>query len=213
MTPVLILLTIGLPWMGALLVWLVGYHREPTPAIARLQTSLASAFAVAAGLAALALIPSSTSSTVVSIPMGDFFGSLTFVPDGLGVFLTAIATVVGSLAVIFSIDYMRGDSAARPLLLPGAVLHRRHGRAGSHRQPAVPVHLLGDHRPVLLRPDLLLQRRSQGGGGRHQGPDHHPGRRRRACCSAPCWPTPHRQLRNQRFPGAGPGLAGRCCSA
>jgi NADH-quinone oxidoreductase subunit L len=109
MTAALILLTILLPWTGALLVWLVGYRKELNPAVARLQNGLASVFAVAAGLVALALIPSSTSSTVVSIPMGEFFGSLTFVPDGLGVFLAAIATVVGSLAVIFSIDYMRGD--------------------------------------------------------------------------------------------------------
>jgi NADH-quinone oxidoreductase subunit L len=32
------------------------------------------------------------------------------VPDGLAVSLTAIAAVVGSLAVIFSVDYMRGDA-------------------------------------------------------------------------------------------------------
>jgi NADH-quinone oxidoreductase subunit L len=34
---------------------------------------------------------------------------MTFVADGLGVFLAAVATVVGSLAVIFSVAYMRGD--------------------------------------------------------------------------------------------------------
>jgi NADH-quinone oxidoreductase subunit L len=38
------------------------------------------------------------------------FGELTFVPDGLGLFLSAVATVVGSLAVVFSVDYMRGEA-------------------------------------------------------------------------------------------------------
>ena len=41
--------------------------------------------------------------------MEDAFGELTFVPDGLAVSLTAIAAVIGSLAVIFSVDYMRGE--------------------------------------------------------------------------------------------------------
>jgi NADH-quinone oxidoreductase subunit L len=45
----------------------------------------------------------------IQIPLGSPFGVLTFVPDGLGVMLTAIATVIGSLAVIFSMEYMRGD--------------------------------------------------------------------------------------------------------
>ena len=43
-------------------------------------------------------------------PAGGAFGDLTFVPDGLGVFLAAVATVIGSLAVIFSVDYMRGEA-------------------------------------------------------------------------------------------------------
>ncbi len=43
------------------------------------------------------------------MPLGKAFGVLTFVPDGLAVSLTAIAAVVGSLAVIFSVDYMHGD--------------------------------------------------------------------------------------------------------
>ncbi len=32
------------------------------------------------------------------------------IPDGLGVYLTIIASVVGSLAVIFSNDYMKGEA-------------------------------------------------------------------------------------------------------
>jgi NADH-quinone oxidoreductase subunit L len=63
-----------------------------------------------AAAASLSLLPLVTSHTVVSLPMGDYFGALTFVPDGLGVFLAAVAAVIGSLAVIFSVDYMRGET-------------------------------------------------------------------------------------------------------
>ncbi len=99
----LVIFTISLPWLGALCVWVA---RDNYP---RLQHGLASCFAVAAGLASLALLPFATDEVVLSIPVGGIFGDFTFVPDGLGVFLAAIATVIGSLAVIFSIDYMRGD--------------------------------------------------------------------------------------------------------
>src|SRR5512142_876995 len=68
----LIILTIGLPWLGALAVMLAGDKRP------RAQHALAVLFSVAAGLA---------------------------------VFLAVIATVIGSLAVIFSIDYMRGEAS------------------------------------------------------------------------------------------------------
>ncbi len=37
------------------------------------------------------------------------YGDFAFAPDGLGIFLAIVATVIGSLAVIFSIDYMRGS--------------------------------------------------------------------------------------------------------
>ncbi|MCE1252919.1 MAG: NADH-quinone oxidoreductase subunit L, partial [Anaerolineae bacterium] len=47
--------------------------------------------------------------TLVTFPVGGPFGDFTFVPDGLSVFLAAIATVVGSLAVIFSVNYMKGE--------------------------------------------------------------------------------------------------------
>jgi NADH-quinone oxidoreductase subunit L len=42
--------------------------------------------------------------------MGLYFGNLTFAADGLAVALTAIACVIGSLAVIFSVDYMHGEA-------------------------------------------------------------------------------------------------------
>jgi NADH-quinone oxidoreductase subunit L len=70
---------------------------------------LAVAFSIAAGVASLALIPFASAKTVISIPMGRYFGSLTFTADGLAVTLTAIACVVGSLAVVFSVNYMHGE--------------------------------------------------------------------------------------------------------
>jgi NADH-quinone oxidoreductase subunit L len=104
MTNALLALTIGLPWLGGLGVWLAGDRRP------RAQHATAVAFSVAAGLAALALLPLASSKATLRLPLGGVFGDFTLVPDGLGVFLAAIATVVGSLAVIFSVDYMRGEA-------------------------------------------------------------------------------------------------------
>jgi len=100
----LILLTIGLPWMGALLTWASG---DTHP---RLQHTLAVIFSVASGIAALLLIPFGKNQVLVTLPVGGAFGDFTFSPDGLGVFLAAVATVIGSLAVIFSVDYMHGEA-------------------------------------------------------------------------------------------------------
>ncbi|KPK03299.1 MAG: hypothetical protein AMJ56_19450, partial [Anaerolineae bacterium SG8_19] len=58
----LVILTICLPWLGALCVWVA---RDNHP---RLQHGLASGFAVAAGLASLALLPYATDEVVLSIP-------------------------------------------------------------------------------------------------------------------------------------------------
>jgi NADH-quinone oxidoreductase subunit L len=100
----LILLTIGLPWLGAVALWL---SRDERPAA---QHALAVGFSVAAGAAALALIPHASTAVALRIPLGGLFGDASFVADGLGAFLAAIATVVGSLAVIFSVDYMKGEA-------------------------------------------------------------------------------------------------------
>lgn len=105
MTSTLILLIIGLPWLGALLVWWVGDQRT------KLQHTLAITFSVAAGIVALVLIPSASKETVLTLPIGGVFGDFTFVADGLGVFLAAVATIIGSLAVIFSVDYMHGEAS------------------------------------------------------------------------------------------------------
>ncbi|HEX7974397.1 MAG TPA: NADH-quinone oxidoreductase subunit L [Anaerolineales bacterium] len=103
MAATLIVLMIGLPWLGALAVWIAGDGRP------RAQHALAAVFSVAGGLAALLLIPFQTGQVVFRLPVGPYFGDLTFSPDGLGVLLASIAAVIGSLAVIFSIDYMRGE--------------------------------------------------------------------------------------------------------
>lgn len=99
----LIFLTIGLPWLGGLAVWITGNKR------ARAQHTLAVLFSVAAGLAALAMLPFTSAAPAVVIPLGGIFGDLTFTPDGMSVFLAIIATVVGSLAVVFSVNYMHGE--------------------------------------------------------------------------------------------------------
>jgi NADH-quinone oxidoreductase subunit L len=104
MAGILIGLVIGLPWLGAVALWMTRDENL------RFQHTLAVGFSIAAGIASLALIPFSSAETALSIPMGRFFGDLTFTADGLGVSLTAIACVIGSLAVLFSVDYMHGEA-------------------------------------------------------------------------------------------------------
>jgi NADH-quinone oxidoreductase subunit L len=103
MTTSFVLITICLPWLGALCVLWVGDNHP------RAQHILASAFAVVTGMASIALLFFNDSEAVLQLPMGNSFGVFTLIPDGLGVFLSAIAAVVGCLAVIFSMDYMKGE--------------------------------------------------------------------------------------------------------
>jgi NADH-quinone oxidoreductase subunit L len=107
----LIALTIGLPWLGALVQFMLSHLGRGLADNTRNMLHHASAilFAVLAGAAALALLPSAASPTEWRIPVGGVFGDFSFNPDGLGAFLAAVATVVGSLAVIFSVDYMHGE--------------------------------------------------------------------------------------------------------
>ena len=70
MTAILIGFVIGIPWLGALILWRTS---DENP---RLQHTLAVAFSIAAGCASLALIFFSSAETAVDIPMGAFFGSL-----------------------------------------------------------------------------------------------------------------------------------------
>ena len=103
MAGILIALVILLPWAGALFVWLARNQRP------KLQHTLAILFSISAAVASVILLGYASAEPAIQIPLGSAFGVLTFVPDGLGVTLTAIATVIGSLAVIFSMEYMRGD--------------------------------------------------------------------------------------------------------
>ncbi|MCS7060741.1 MAG: NADH-quinone oxidoreductase subunit L [Anaerolineae bacterium] len=104
MAALLIALAIALPWAGALAVWVAGDRRP------RAQHGLAVFFAAAGGLCGLGLLGVPSSETVIRVPVGGVFGDFTFVPDGLGIFLAAIATVIGSMAVLFSVEYMKGEA-------------------------------------------------------------------------------------------------------
>ena len=103
MAGMMVVLVILLPWLGALTVWLVGKEHP------RYQHTLAVLFSVGAALSSLSLFAFSGSTPAIQIPFGRAFGDLTLIPDGLAVFLTAIATIIGSLAVLFSVDYMRDE--------------------------------------------------------------------------------------------------------
>jgi len=100
----LIVLTILIPWTGAVCVGLVG-DKHPN-----LQHTLALVFALAAAATALTLIPNVTDAPVIHWSIGNGFGDYVFVPDGLGVWLAVIATTIGSLTILFSMDYMAGSA-------------------------------------------------------------------------------------------------------
>ena len=108
MAPSLILTAIGAPWVGALLVWLVGDRRP------RWQHGLAAVAALVGAAAALLLLPAArwqtTTDVALTLPFGPFIGDLTFVADSLAVYLAVIATTIGSLTVIFSAGYMAGEA-------------------------------------------------------------------------------------------------------
>jgi NADH-quinone oxidoreductase subunit L len=104
MAGILILSIIGISWLGALTVWGLGDRYE------KLQHSLAVGFSLSAGIVSLFLLYFIQAEPAIDIPLGSAFGNLTFVPDGLAVTLTIIATVIGSLAVLFSADYMHGEA-------------------------------------------------------------------------------------------------------
>jgi len=99
----LMVLLIAIPWIGAVLVVLTGDERE------KVQHRTAVLFSLLTAGCAILLIFNTSAEADVQLPLGSVFGVFTLVPDGLGVFLAAVAAIVGSLAVIFSIDYMRGE--------------------------------------------------------------------------------------------------------
>jgi NADH-quinone oxidoreductase subunit L len=100
----LILLTIGIPWLAAFLIALVGDQRE------RIQHRLASVFAVIGGVVSLGLLLIPGQQAIIRWHLGGAFGDFTLIADGLGVYLAVIAAVIGGLAVIFSNDYMQGEA-------------------------------------------------------------------------------------------------------
>jgi len=98
----LVISAIVLPWIGALVVWLIGDKHQKS------QHLIAVIFSIIAALASVAMLFSYKSGTVLSFSMGSSFGDFSFTTDGLGLFLAIVATVIGALAVIFSVDYMKG---------------------------------------------------------------------------------------------------------
>lgn len=99
----LVILTILLPWIGALFVWLIGDKHE------KIQHLFAIVFSVTAALASVAMLWVYKSGTVLSFSMGSSYGNFSFATDGLGLFLSIVATVIGALAIIFSVDYMHAS--------------------------------------------------------------------------------------------------------
>lgn len=112
----LVLATIAIPWLGAVIIWILSNFRSPGDRLVsedrrtRWQHGLAVLFSLTAAATALALLPRTSGEIIAGVDAGPAFGRFTLVADGLGVFLAIVATSIGSLAVIFSIDYMRGEA-------------------------------------------------------------------------------------------------------
>jgi NADH-quinone oxidoreductase subunit L len=100
----LVLTTMLVPWIGALIVWLIGDRNE------KIQHVSAVVFSITAAISSIAMLWVYKSGTVLSFSMGSAYGDFTFISDGLGLFLSIVATVIGALAIIFSVDYMHGSA-------------------------------------------------------------------------------------------------------
>ena len=103
MVSLLVVLLIALPWLGAACAALAN-GRDPR----RLHV-LAAGFALATGCVAVAALFLARSAAAVRLPLGGVFGDFILVPDGLGLLIAAVASIVGSLAVIFAVNYMHAD--------------------------------------------------------------------------------------------------------
>ena len=101
MLTTLTLLTIGLPWLGAACIVLIGDGHRPTLHV------VAVCSAILTGIAAVTTLPFATSRVILLASLGGVFGDFTLMPDGLALSVAAIAAVVGSLPVVFAIDYMK----------------------------------------------------------------------------------------------------------
>lgn len=104
MATLIIILSIFIPWTGGLIVWLIGDQHSVA------QHRLAGVTSALGGLVSLLMLLNIQDTPLLTIEIGGVFGSFTLVPDGLGVYLAIIAAVIGSLAVIFSNNYMRGEA-------------------------------------------------------------------------------------------------------
>jgi NADH-quinone oxidoreductase subunit L len=94
--------TVFLPWAGALVVLAAGRD-------GKLRTGLAIAFAAVDAILSICLIPLAAGTAGFTVTIGGAFGEFSLLPDAFGVFLAAVAAVIGGLAVVFSVDYMRGE--------------------------------------------------------------------------------------------------------
>lgn len=104
MSQTIIALVILLPWLGALFVWIAGDGRADA------QHRLAVLFSALTGVVSLVLFFFVNSQPAIRLNFGPTFGDLTLIADGLAASLTAIASVIGALAVLFSVNYMRGEA-------------------------------------------------------------------------------------------------------
>jgi NADH-quinone oxidoreductase subunit L len=95
-------LTVFLPWIGAIFV-------TAASRAGRLRTAFAIAFGAADAVLSILLIPLASSGIGFTLSIGGVFGDFTLAPDGIAVFLAAVAAVIGFLAIVFSVDYMRGE--------------------------------------------------------------------------------------------------------
>ena len=85
MAGILSIILIALPWLGALLIWLIGDSRP------KILHALSVGICLAAGLFSLTLLAFTGAEAAVRIQVGGLFGVFTLIPDGLGASLAAVA--------------------------------------------------------------------------------------------------------------------------
>lgn len=103
MAGILSVLLIIIPWSGSIVIWRIGNSRP------QWLHRFAVIFSFIAGIFSLVLLGFTGNTVAFRVPFGAMLGEFTLVPDGLGASLAAVACVVGSLAVLFSVDYMRTE--------------------------------------------------------------------------------------------------------
>ena len=99
----LIPLIILLPWLGSVVVWGLRDRNEKPIHLT------ASAFSIVSALISVLLTFQISDQQTVFYSIGAGLGNLTFSADAMGIILVLIANCIGSLAVIFSFDYLKGE--------------------------------------------------------------------------------------------------------